>query len=124
MEFLRVLTHKNQDLQFKIFERIDELLTVNFVDTDLALALIQVFGSNMNLCLRVTPRHVQKIMARLADSNVRAPELVDLLLTIAKVNDLPLKRNQQMIMKYLMQNFSTVANGLERPRKERYEKKL
>ena len=47
----------------------------------------------------------------------RVPELVDLLNAIVKVDglDMPLKRNQAYVMKYVMQSYSKVAAILDQP---------
>ena len=47
----------------------------------------------------------------------RVPELVDLLNAIVKVDglDMPLKRNQAYVMKYVMQSYSKLAAILDQP---------
>ena len=50
-----------------------------------------------------------------------APEYVDLLYTIVKVEglDLNIKRNQALVMKFIMQNYQNSAYVLEKSREER-----
>lgn len=50
-----------------------------------------------------------------------APEFLELLKVLVKVEglDLTIKRNQALVMKYIMQNFKKAAYVLDQPREER-----
>lgn len=50
-----------------------------------------------------------------------APDFLDLLTAIVKVEclDMPLKRNQAYVMKYIMQTYTPVASVFDKPREER-----
>jgi hypothetical protein len=53
----------------------------------------------ISVCLKISPRQIQKIVSRAAELQERAPEFLDLLGMIVKVvgTDLTLKRNRKMI---------------------------
>ena len=76
---------------------------------------------NQNTCLKISPRQIQKIVARAAELQEKAPEFLDLLGMVVKVvgTNLTLKRNQAFVMKYIMQNYKKVAYVLDYTREER-----
>ncbi|KAH9498183.1 hypothetical protein Btru_007903 [Bulinus truncatus] len=118
---LKLLARENEAVQMHIFERLDILLDVRVVESELAVALREVFYGNQNTCLKINPRQIQKIVNRAADLQEKGPEFLDLLSMIVKVagTDLTLKRNQAYVMKYIMQNYKKVAFVLDLPREER-----
>jgi len=87
----------------------DNLLTIeteyNGWQNDLAFCLTEIFTGNQELCIGVKARQVEDLMEMLAELNVQVPNLLVTLRAVAKVEELnvPLKRNQHLIMKYLMQ---------------------
>ncbi|XP_021341779.1 inositol 1,4,5-trisphosphate receptor type 2-like [Mizuhopecten yessoensis] len=118
---VKLLARENDRVQFHLFDRLDVLLDVRVVESDLAIALKEVFMGNQNTCLKISPRQIQKIVSRAAELQERAPEFLDLLGMIVKVvgTDLTLKRNQAYVMKYIMQNYKKVAYVLDLGREER-----
>ncbi|KAK7504550.1 hypothetical protein BaRGS_00004036, partial [Batillaria attramentaria] len=118
---LKLLARENEAVQHHIFERLDILLEVRVVESDLAIALTEVFYGNQNTCLKINPRQIQKIVNRAAELQDRGPEFLDLLSMIVKVagTGLTLKRNQAYVMKYIMQNYKKLAFVLDLPRDER-----
>ncbi|KAL4233980.1 hypothetical protein ACF0H5_005635 [Mactra antiquata] len=118
---LKLLSKENFRVQHHIMERLDILLDVRVVESDLAIALKEVFCGNQATCLKISPRQIQKIVNRAADLQDRAPEFLDLLGMIVKVvgTNLTLKRNQAYVMKYIMQNYKKVAFVLDMSRDER-----
>ena len=66
---------------------------------------LQVFTGNKTTCMKVLPYQVQKIMTLVSIHLNKAPQFLDLLNAIVKVEELnlPLKRNQGYVMKYFMQ---------------------
>ncbi|XP_076470932.1 inositol 1,4,5-trisphosphate-gated calcium channel ITPR2-like isoform X2 [Babylonia areolata] len=118
---LKLLARENETVQHHIFERLDILLEVRVVESDLAIALAEVFYGNQNTCLKINPRQIQKIVNRAAELQDRAPEFLDLLSMIVKVagTGLTLKRNQAYVMKYIMQNYKKLAFVLDLPRDDR-----
>ncbi|KAK3610322.1 hypothetical protein CHS0354_029791 [Potamilus streckersoni] len=118
---LKLLARENGRVQHHIFERLDILLDVHVVQSDLAIALKEVFCGNQATCLKISPRQIQKIVNRAAEQQEKAPEFLDLLGMIVKVvgTGLTLKRNQAYVMKYIMQNYRKVAFVLDLQREER-----
>lgn len=112
---LRLLLRENNKVQSIIFEKLDTLLDVKGVESDLALALKEVFVANQVTCLKVYSRQIQKIVLLAAEHQEKAPEFLDLLKVLVKVHglDLTLKRNQTLVMKYIMQNFKKAAYVLD-----------
>ena len=72
-------------------------------------------------CLKVLPQQIQTIVDLAAEHQERAPEFLDLLIVIVKVEGLglTLKRNQAYVMKYVMQDYNKVAYVLDQPREFR-----
>lgn len=68
--------------------------------------------------MKIHPRQLQKLVLLAAEHQDEAPEFIDLLHVLVKVEglDLTLKRNQAFTMKYIMQNFRRVAYILDQPR--------
>ncbi|KAL5022859.1 hypothetical protein ScPMuIL_002014, partial [Solemya velum] len=118
---LKLLARENDKVQMHLFDRLDVLLDVKVVESDLAIALKEVFCGNQVTCLKISPRQIQKIVNRAAELQERAPEFLDLLSMIVKVTGtgLTLKRNQAYVMKYIMQNYKKVAYVLDFTRKDR-----
>ncbi|XP_036355381.1 inositol 1,4,5-trisphosphate receptor type 3-like [Octopus sinensis] len=118
---LRLLAKENNTVQTHIFDRLDVLLDVRVAESDLAVALKEVFAGNQATCLKIHPRQIQKIVNRAADLQEKAPQFLDLLTMIVKVfgTGLTLKRNQAYVMKYIMQNYKKVAFVLDLTRDNR-----
>lgn len=118
---LRKLTHGNEEVQKRVFDRIDNLLAVVNVEKELALTLREAFIDNQNNCLHIQPKHIVKIMNLVAIHLEQAPELLDLLCAIVKVEgtDLALKRNQGLVMKYLMPNYYKIGYILDKKMEEK-----
>lgn len=83
--------------------------------------LFQVFIANQATCLKVHAQQVKKIVLLAAEHQHKAPEFLDLLNVLVKVEglDLTIKRNQALVMKYIMQNFKKAAYVLDQPRESR-----
>ncbi|XP_053402419.1 inositol 1,4,5-trisphosphate receptor type 1-like isoform X7 [Mercenaria mercenaria] len=118
---LQLLTRENDNVQFRIFNHLDRLLDVQVVPSDLALALKEVFIANQATCLKVHPQQIKKIVRLAAEHQNQASEFLDLLNVLVKVEglDLTIKRNQALVMKYIMQNFKKAAYVLDQPRESR-----
>ena len=85
------------------------------------MLLLQVFTGNQKTCLKVHPHHIQKIVQLAAANREKAAEFVDLLCAIVKIEELnlPLKRNQGYVMKYVMQNYAKVAYVMDYDKEEK-----
>jgi hypothetical protein len=82
----------------------------------------QLFVNNQTSCLKITETQIKKIVLLACEYQEKSPEYLDLLYTLVKVEglDLNIKRNQSLVIKYIMQNYRKSAYVLEKPRNERY----
>ena len=66
-------------------------------------------------------KQIQKIVLLAAKYQNEAPEFLEILKDLVKVEglDLTIKRNQALVMKYIMQNFRKAAYVLDQPRDHR-----
>ncbi|XP_059139568.1 inositol 1,4,5-trisphosphate receptor type 1-like isoform X3 [Physella acuta] len=121
LSLLTLLIRENHEVQDQIFRNLDKLLDVTIVRSELALALKEVFTDNQSICLKVQPRQIQRIVMLAAECQHSAPEFLDLLKTLVKVEslDLTIKRNQALVMKYIMQTFKKSAYVLDQSREQR-----
>eukprot|EP00040_Diaphanoeca_grandis_P037641 m.247338 g.247338 ORF g.247338 m.247338 type:complete len:2866 (-) comp33854_c0_seq11:229-8826(-) len=115
-DLMRALAHGYNEVQMKLFESLDSILHVKSdAPTDhtgrdwknsMGLAMSEIFNGCKETCLNVHPDQVQQMLDLLVRYNVSAPSFVDALEAVAKVEefDLPLARNQSLIMKSLMQH--------------------
>jgi inositol 1,4,5-triphosphate receptor type 1 len=85
------------------------------------LLLVQTFIGNQITCLKILPQQIQNIVDLAAAHQEKAPEFLDLLNVIVKVEGLglTLKRNQAYVMKYIMQDYNKLAYVLDQPREFR-----
>ena len=69
----------------------------------MARTVTEVFNGCKETCLRITEDQVEKLLELLADHTTSAPSFLEALEAVAKVEEwnLPLKRNQQIIIKSL-----------------------
>ncbi|KAI0213921.1 Inositol 1,4,5-trisphosphate receptor type 3, partial [Lamellibrachia satsuma] len=119
--FLKAMARENVLVQQRLFDRLDLLLNIQGAESEMAEALIEVFTNNKQTCLKVMPHHIQKIMSLVATHTNKAPQFLDLLNAIVKVEELnlPLKRNQAYVMKYFMQYRTEVAYVIDQPKEQR-----
>ena len=119
LTLLRLLAICNNPVQKRLFDRVSLVLTLpHCVDGDAAdttgqdklasaraSVLAEVFTNGKELSLLVDEPTIHRIMAALADAPVAERALLDVLQAIIMVEelDLPLRRNQSFIMKYLPQ---------------------
>ncbi|XP_060075349.1 inositol 1,4,5-trisphosphate receptor type 1-like [Ylistrum balloti] len=121
LDLLALITRENSAMQEAMFNNLDTLLEVQIVPSCLALALKELFIANQTTCLKVHSKQVQKIVLLAAQYQNEAPEFLELLKVLVKVEglDLTIKRNQALVMKYIMQNFRKAAYVLDQPRDSR-----
>lgn len=72
--------------------------------------------------MKIMPHQIQRVMALVAKHLKRAPQFLDLLNAVVKVEELnlPLKRNQGYVMGYFMQYRTEVAYIIDRDSTARY----
>ncbi|XP_064599288.1 inositol 1,4,5-trisphosphate receptor type 1-like [Liolophura sinensis] len=115
---LKLLIRENDKVQTRMYGYLDKLLDIRGVESELAVMLKEIFIANQGICMKIHPRQLQKLVLLAAEHQDEAPEFIDLLHVLVKVEglDLTLKRNQAFTMKYIMQNFRRVAYILDQPR--------
>ncbi len=71
--------------------------------------------------MKILPYQIDRIMSLVAQHTVKAPQFLDLLSAIVKVEEinLPLKRNQGYVMKSFMEYRTAVAFVLDQPAADR-----
>lgn len=76
------------------------------------VSLIQVFTGNKVTCMKVLAYQIQTIMSLAAIHRSDAPQFLDLLNAIVKVEELnlPLKRNQGMTLKLVTWNHASLRS--------------
>lgn len=120
-QLLRVMMMENNPIQSRIFDRVDQLLELPHyrenpydfsepiirayqnLQTAKAGALAEVFTSAEQLCLKVHEKTIAHIIHYTAHEVQSTPAMLSVLEAIIMVEefDLPLKRNQNFIMKHL-----------------------
>ncbi|CAH1798712.1 unnamed protein product [Owenia fusiformis] len=115
---LKAIAKGNDAVQMQIFERLDTLLGLQGIESALAIALKEAFKGNQSTCMKISANQVERMVCKVAEHKERAPEFLDLICGIVKVEglDLTLKRNQGYTMKYVMQYYTKVAYVLDQPR--------
>jgi inositol 1,4,5-triphosphate receptor type 1 len=110
LKFLTAFARGHRLVQEQLFMRLDSILSVPFAVASVASVVGEVFTNHHELCLKVKETHVQqifKLVVTTPDPNVQA-ELLQALkaMTITRVDDidLPIKRNQDFVMKYFSRN--------------------
>ena len=149
LRLLQALARGNDVVQTRMFERLDQLLKMKVVESELAVALkeveefpitllllsahvtltrcvfkscvFQTFVGNQVTCLKILPQQIQMIVDLASEHQEKAPEFLDLLNVFVKVEGLglTLKRNQAYVMKYIMQDYNKLAYVLDQPREFR-----
>eukprot|EP00049_Salpingoeca_infusionum_P018394 m.357042 g.357042 ORF g.357042 m.357042 type:complete len:2607 (+) comp17695_c0_seq1:174-7994(+) len=112
---LRALAKGNEYVQNEFFERLDNILTVETDchgwEDELAGAVAEVFANNQELSLKLSQHQVELMMNVVEAQTIRVPQLVDTVRSIVKCEELevPLPRNQNLVMKHLMRSFADVV---------------
>lgn len=77
----------------------------------------QVFAGNTDACTKVTSQQIHRVVTLAAQHRDHAPQLLDLLASVVKVQELqlPVKRNQGLVMTYFLQYRSDLAAILDQP---------
>jgi len=69
--------------------------------------LLQAFVGNASSCGKVQDRHIHKVLDQVCKFKEQVPEYLDVLYSMVRLVDVdtPLRRNQAVVMKYLMRSF-------------------
>ncbi|XP_075250138.1 inositol 1,4,5-trisphosphate-gated calcium channel ITPR2-like isoform X3 [Convolutriloba macropyga] len=110
---LKALAHDNPVIQNRLYDRMFELLNVQGADKELAMALVEIFTNNKNNCLKCPKQFIRKVMVAL--STRKEPAFLVLLQAIVKVEEinLPIKGNQNSVMKFFMEHREVIAPMLD-----------
>ena len=67
--------------------------------------------------MNIAGRQIRKIVKLAAKHKENAPEFLDLLAAIVKIEELnlPVKKNQEIVMKYLLEYFKDIFYILQKP---------
>lgn len=108
------------EVQIKLFENLNQILGVSSRSTthgslgtwqqSMGLCIAEIFNNCKDTCLGVRPGQVSQMLDLLIEFNSSAPSFVDALEAVAKVEEfnLPLPRNQGLIIKSLMSHKEAV----------------
>jgi hypothetical protein len=126
---LRGLCVGYPDIQILLYEAVDTILTTTTTMEDhadeeayeawansLGWVVSEIFNACRETCLRVTADQVEAMLKRVgagsAEKTFRSARLLEACEAVSKVEewDLPLKRNQALIMKYLWAEKSSVVD--------------
>ncbi|KAL6077190.1 Inositol 1,4,5-trisphosphate receptor type 1, variant 2 [Balamuthia mandrillaris] len=100
--FLRVFCKDNAENQTTLFEYLDSLLSMLGNGIQIASTINEIFKNNRPLCSQVTEDQIRKIINAIA-SGCKYPRYIHVLDTLIMVNGRPLRRNQNLVLKMLME---------------------
>lgn len=106
---------ENAYVQEEFFDRLELILDIETTSTgwedDMALAVAEIFADNEKLSLELKPKQVQQLMELLKRFHDSSPELLVTIRTLVKCEelDVPLPRNQNLVMKFLMRSFDELV---------------
>ena len=118
--FLRALCVGFPEVQVALYEAVDSLLMTSTKQTDpedealteawensMGWCVAEIFNGCRETCLRIKPAQVEHMLKRVgggsAEQTFKSSRLLEALCAVSKVEEwnLPLKRNQELIVKYL-----------------------
>jgi len=78
------------------------------------------------MCRKVHEGHIAKILELMCKFMDEVPEYLDVLYAMVRVEglDTPLRRNQSLVMKYVMRSFAQIAVDFSKDRDVRYVSSL
>ncbi|XP_065894275.1 inositol 1,4,5-trisphosphate-gated calcium channel ITPR1-like isoform X2 [Dysidea avara] len=101
--FLKALARNHKVVQEQLFDCMDDLLEIDIAALNVAELLTEVFTGGTEICLRVRETQINHIFDLIVKSESSGrPEWLEMLRAIVKTEDidLPLKRNQKLVIKY------------------------
>lgn len=113
-----LLARQNPVVQERLFDRLDFLIDVEGAEKAKARALCSVFKDNESNCIQIKESQIARVVELLAE--FKLPEYLQLLAAIIRVDkfNLTLKRNQNAIVKYMMQNRDETIIGVDDDKNE------
>lgn len=117
IHFMKGLALGYPEVQQEIFAHFDSLLMLKSVETEAVTMLRGLFVNNQDICYKIVPKQVLRLVQLAAEFQEKVPEFLDLMSVIVKVegSNVTLKRNQTIMMTYIMQYFSKIGYPLEQP---------
>ncbi|XP_025079753.1 inositol 1,4,5-trisphosphate receptor type 3-like [Pomacea canaliculata] len=117
LTLLRFLARGNRTIQSRLFDRMNLLLSTEGLWAESAQCLTEVFAGNTDACTKVTSQQIHRVVTLAAQHRDHAPQLLDLLASVVKVQELqlPVKRNQGLVMTYFLQYRADLAAILDQP---------
>lgn len=83
--FLRVFAHQNPEVQQRLYDRMDDLLSIKVAVPYMAMVLTEMFSGNLEIALRVKEKQVEKIFQLISEGVDGQPELLEILQSMASV---------------------------------------
>eukprot|EP00053_Salpingoeca_punica_P017480 m.168492 g.168492 ORF g.168492 m.168492 type:complete len:2590 (+) comp17217_c0_seq4:243-8012(+) len=104
--FLSALAFKNPAVQDELFGHLDTFFAARGLEDGwqdtMAILFAHIFENNQHNCMAIKSTQVQAMVQILAKHNVAVPCMLKALRTLTKIGDVPLRRNQSLIIKYIM----------------------
>ncbi|XP_053404101.1 inositol 1,4,5-trisphosphate receptor type 3-like isoform X2 [Mercenaria mercenaria] len=118
---LKMLARSNQVIQHRLYDRLDLILSKRGGFVQMAELVTEIFTENTQTCMKVTEHQIQKIMSLITTHRKAVPQFVGILKAVIKADDLdlPIKRNQSMVMTNFMQHSSDVAPAIDKGERSR-----
>ena len=100
--FLKEFVLHNQENQLSVFKQIHVLMRFLGRDVDAAYTLIELFRDNRIICSQVTESQLRAIVNAIVEG-CKYPRFIEILENLCIVNGRPIRRNQNMVLKLMME---------------------
>eukprot|EP00039_Didymoeca_costata_P011469 m.161015 g.161015 ORF g.161015 m.161015 type:complete len:2636 (+) comp15183_c0_seq1:24-7931(+) len=107
---LKNLANGNPSIQSLLFHHLDVILKTKGEasgwENEMGLCVAEIFNASRETCLNVSEHHVEEMVEIVARLQKQVPGMLEALTAIVKLEDvnIPLKRNQDIIIKSLMKH--------------------
>eukprot|EP00039_Didymoeca_costata_P001936 m.56376 g.56376 ORF g.56376 m.56376 type:complete len:2661 (+) comp11036_c1_seq1:86-8068(+) len=113
---LRKLAHGNVRMQNLLFHNLDVIIDTigssHGWEDEMGKCIEEIFNACRDTCVHVGERHIEKMIEIVAEHQKEVPSMLDALAAVIKLEDvnIPLKRNQDLIIKSLMKHRDSVIS--------------
>lgn len=76
---------RNNNVQQRLFQRINMLMSIEGAERQMAESLIEVFTNNKQTCLKINHSHIKRIFELIVKHKANVPQFMELLASIIKV---------------------------------------
>ena len=83
--FLKAFAHQNPEVQQRLYDRMDDLLSIKVAVPYMAMVLTEMFSGSLEIALRVKEKQVEKIFQLISEGVDGQPELLEILQSMASV---------------------------------------